>query len=404
MLGVRDPGSRAVRRTENAWRTSGYGIRDNIRYPHGIDDRWLLALFISSYVRASQCARVPRDYSLWYGRSMNEITESVDRVASETEFSGVVRIDHEDDTQVLEAYGLAHRGFRVPNTIDTQFAIASGGKGFTALAIVSLIADGTLSLDTTARSVLGADLPQIADDVTLEHLLAHRSGIGDYIDEENEDLASDDYVLVSPVHELAATEAFIAEVDGYPTKFAAGERFSYCNGGYIVLALIAERAGDASYHDLVNERVLVPAGLQDTAFLRSDEPSGRMALGYLRPDGLRTNVLHLPVVGNGDGGIYTTVADMHSFWSALVDGAIVPQEWVRDMTRPHSDVPEENSRYGLGYWLGETGPTVKLVGGDAGVSFYSNHDPTTGSTWTVISNTSDGAWPIVRHLRDELDT
>ena len=335
---------------------------------------------------------------------MNEITESVDRVASETEFSGVVRIDHEDDTQVLEAYGLAHRGFRVPNTIDTQFAIASGGKGFTALAIVSLIADGTLSLDTTARSVLGADLPQIADDVTLEHLLAHRSGIGDYIDEENEDLASDDYVLVSPVHELAATEAFIAEVDGYPTKFAAGERFSYCNGGYIVLALIAERAGDASYHDLINERVLVPAGLQDTAFLRSDEPSGRMALGYLHPEGLRTNVLHLPVLGNGDGGIYTTAADMHSFWSALVDGAIVPQEWVREMTRPHSDVPEENSRYGLGFWLGETGPTVKLVGGDAGVSFYSAHDPTTGSTWTVISNTSDGAWPIVRHLRDELDT
>ena len=333
---------------------------------------------------------------------MNDLTESVRRVASETGFSGVVRIDHGDDTQLSEAYGLAHRGFQLPNTDDTQFAIASGGKGFTALAVVSLIVDGALSLDTTARSVLGDDLPLIADDVTVGHLLAHRSGIGDYIDEENEDLDSNDYVLVSPVHELATTEAFLTEVDGHPTKFAAGERFSYCNGGYIVLALIAERAGGASYHDLVREQVLVPVGLADTAFLRSDEPSGRMALGYLHPDGLRSNVLHLPVRGNGDGGIYTTVADMHAFWNAFADGRIVPEEWVAEMTRPHSEVPEEEARYGLGFWLAETGPTVKLVGGDAGVSFYSAHDPTTRSTWTVVSNTADGAWPVVRHPADVL--
>ena len=329
---------------------------------------------------------------------MNDLIESVHRVASETGFSGVVRIDHGDDTQLSEAYGLAHRGHQLPNTDETQFAIASGGKGFTALAIVSLIADGALSMETTARHVLGDDLPLVADDVTLWHLLAHRSGIGDYLDEENENLDSSDYVLVSPVHELATTEAFLAEVDGYPTKFGAGERFSYCNGGYIVLALIAERAGGTAYHDLVKEQVLVPAGLEDTAFLRSDEPSSRMALGYLDTDGLRTNVLHLPVRGNGDGGIYTTVADMHAFWNAFTDGRIVPEEWVAEMTRPHSDVPKEDARYGLGFWLAETGPTVKLVGGDAGVSFYSAHDPTTRSTWTVVSNTPDGAWPIVRHL------
>ena len=78
----------------------------------------------------------------------------------------------------------------------------------------------------------------------------------------------------------------------------------------------------------------------------------------------------------------------------------MPEEWVAEMTRSHSDAPEENARYDLGFWLAETGPTVKLVGGDAGVSFYSAHDPTTRSTWTAISNISDGAWPMVRHLRD----
>ena len=334
---------------------------------------------------------------------MNDLAQSVGRVASETGFSGLVRMENGDDTVLSGAYGLAHRGLQIPITDDTQFAIASGGKGFTALAVVSLIVDGTLSLDTTARSVLGDDLPLIADDVTLGHLLSHRSGIGDYIDEEDEGQDSNDYVLVSPVHQLATTEAFLTEVDGHPAKFPAGERFSYSNGGYIVLAIIAERASGAGYHDLVDERVLAPAGLVDTAFLRSDEPSGRMALGYLHPDGLRTNVLHLPVRGNGDGGIYTTVADMHVFWNAFADGRIVPEEWVAEMTRPHSEVPEDRSRYGLGFWLTETGPGVKLVGGDVGVSFYSAHDPTTRSTWTVVSNTTDGAWPMVRHLRKVLE-
>ena len=298
-----------------------------------------------------------------------------------------------------EAFGLAHRGFGSPNTIDTQFAIASGGKGFTALAVVSLIADGVLSLDTTARSVLGPDLAHIADDVTVAHLLAHRSGIGDYIDEENEDLDPYDYVLLSPIQDLATTDGFVVEVDCHPTKFAADERFSYCNGGYIVLALIAERSSGVGYHELVTERVLEPAGLQDTGFLRVDEPSGRMAMGYLHPDGLRTNVLHLPIRGNGDGGIYTTASDMHTFWNALFDGRVVPDQWVTEMTRSRSDVPEEHARYGLGFWLAEAGPSVMLVGGDAGVSFYSTHDPVTRRSWTIMSNTTDGAWPMVRHTQ-----
>jgi CubicO group peptidase (beta-lactamase class C family) len=102
------------------------------------------------------------------------------------------------------------------------------------------------------------------------------------------------------VHELDTTETFIAKRDGHPADFVAGERFSYCNGGYILLALIAERARGTGYHDLVKDQVLAQAGLTDTAFLASDEPFMLMALIYLYPDGLGTNVLRLPVRGNGD--------------------------------------------------------------------------------------------------------
>ncbi len=99
-------------------------------------------------------------------------------------FSGVVRIDRDEEVLYQRGFGFANRAYEVPNTVDTQFGIASGVKGLTALTVVSLIADGRLELTTTARSVLGGDLPLIPDEVTVEHLLAHRSGIGDYLDED----------------------------------------------------------------------------------------------------------------------------------------------------------------------------------------------------------------------------
>jgi CubicO group peptidase (beta-lactamase class C family) len=332
---------------------------------------------------------------------MDDLEESVDRVAAESGLSGVVRVDRGEGAELAKAYGLAHRGHQIATTVDTQFAIASGGKGLTALTVVSLIEAGVLRAATTARSVLGNDLPLIGEEVTVEQLLAHRSGIGDYVDEEAGGEITD-YVLPVPVHELATTEQFLRVLDGYPAKFPPGERFSYCNGGYVVLALMAERASGIPFHDLVRQRVCDPAGMRDTEFLRSDELPGRAALGYLAADGLRTNVLHLPVRGSGDGGVYSTAADIHALWAAFFAGRIVSTAWVAEMVRPRSDVPAESMRYGLGFWLHESRGAVMLEGYDAGVSFRTVHDPEAGFSHTVLSNTSDGAWPITRHLDDLL--
>ena len=323
----------------------------------------------------------------------------LDALASETAFSGVVRVDRAGEIELAKAYGLAHRGFDIPNEVDTRFGIASGAKAFTALAVVSLIEEGVLELSTTARSVLGSDLPLIDDAVTVEHLLAHRSGIGDYLDEQSVEVG--DYVMPVPVHELAATEDYLAVLDGHPSAFAPGERFAYCNGGYVVLALIAERASGIPFHELVEQRACRPAEMTDTEFLRSDELPGRAAMGYIEIDGgWRTNVFHLPVRGSGDGGIYSTAGDTSSLWQALFAGRIVSEDCVAEMVRPRSDAPAHSKRYGLGFWLHASGDAVILEGYDAGVSFRSLHDPGAQLTLTVISNTTDGAWPIARYLDD----
>jgi len=275
-------------------------------------------------------------------------------------FSGVVRIGDE-----AWAYGYADRAHAVPNTVDTQFGIASGTKGFTALVAVN-----TLPLDLRARELLGDDLPLVDERVTVEHLLRHTSGIGDYLDEEvHHDW--DEYLMPVPVQELATTEDYVKVLDGRQQKFPPGERFSYSNSGFVLLALLAERKTGSSFYDLVEDIVCTPAGMSDTAFHRSDSLPGTAAIGYLA-DG-RTNVFHLPVRGSGDGGIYTTAADMEKFWR------IVPES----MTR--------GDRYGLGFWL----DPLRLEGGDAGAAFIS-----VAGRWTLLTNDPATAGPVARALRE----
>lgn len=331
---------------------------------------------------------------------MADLQDSVDVLALEGDFHGVVRVDRGGELLIERAYGLADRRHGIKMTPQHQLGIASGSKGFTALAVMSLVVDGVLGLDTPARSLLGDDLPLIDDEVTIEQLLAHRSGIGDYLDDDS---PVHDYAMPVPVHELDSTEAFVPILDGLPRAFPPGERFAYCNGGYVVLALLAERASGVAYHDLVRQRVCRPAQMTDTDFYRTDALPGRAAESYVCLDGqLRSNVFHLPVLASGDGGIYTTAVDLAAFWSALFGGRIVPENFVAQMLRPRSGSPEDHRRYGLGFWLHESTDVVWLEGYDAGVSFRSVHAPGSRLTHTVIGATDAGAWPLSRLLNAEL--
>ncbi|RSD19839.1 serine hydrolase domain-containing protein [Amycolatopsis eburnea] len=300
----------------------------------------------------------------------------------EAPFSGVVLVTRGEETLVEEAHGYAHIAHGVANTIDTRFAIASGTKGFTALVVVGLIAEARLELTTKAREVLGGDLPLIDDRVTVEHLLTHTSGIGDYCDEDEDP---------PPTPLLATSADYLAALDGYPQRFPPGERFHYNNGAFAVLSLIAERIAGIPFAELVRTRVTEPAGMTDTAFLRSDALPARTATGYLE-DG-RTNVFSLPVVGFGDGGIYSSAPDFRKFWPAFLDGRIVPRGWVGRMLR--------GGRYGLGFWLPRPG-VVRLEGGDHGVTFRSTHQPSSGVTATLISNDHRGGGPLLGQLDEFL--
>ena len=70
--------------------------------------------------------------------------QHIDQLATEHDFSGVVSVDRGGEVEFRRAYGLAHRAYGIPNTVDTLFGMASGSKAFTALAVAGLIERGVL--------------------------------------------------------------------------------------------------------------------------------------------------------------------------------------------------------------------------------------------------------------------
>lgn len=319
----------------------------------------------------------------------------VERRALDTDFSGVVSVRVGDEIAFEAAYGFADREASRLNTPSTRFGLASGAKTFTALTVMRLIDDRRLDLATTARSILGTDLPLVDPGVTVEDLLAHRSGIGDYLDE---DLETDTEEWPFPIRaqDLARTADYLPLLGGRPQKFSPDQKFSYCNGGYVLLALMCERVTGTDFPDLVHTHVTNRANLGSTAFLDVNHLPPDVAIGYLS-DG-RPNTDNLPRGGSGDGGMSSTAADIAELWRALFAGSIVTTDVAAAMVTPRSTEPTTGKRYGLGFWLDPTDSRVSLEGCDAGVSFRSTHDRSRDLTTTVISNSTDGAWPLVRAL------
>ncbi|HMO58348.1 MAG TPA: serine hydrolase domain-containing protein [Roseiflexaceae bacterium] len=331
-----------------------------------------------------------------------ELQQRIDAAIEQHDFSGVVRIAQHGAVVYERAAGYADRSNRIANTPATRFGIASGTKCFTALAIGKLIEAGKLTFDTRLQECVALDMPQYAPEITIAHLLNHTSGIPDYLDE---DLITDfdNFSVGIPWYELLGPRDYLAVFPDAPMKFAPGERFSYSNGGYILLGVVIEAISGMRYQEFVEQQVLRPIGMQQSGFFSFNRLPEQTAFGYIEEDaGWRTNIYNLPIIGASDGGMYTTAADLATMWQSLWDGTLLSADLVEQYTRPQVAVPDDDPlAYGYGFWLrgaADPGHEIYLIGADAGVSFRSlvNHQHALQAT--VLANTSKGAWPIVREI------
>ena len=342
------------------------------------------------------------------------ILQIIKEQAKTNSFSGVIQIRLNDNIIHEQGYGFAHRPEATPNTINTRFATASGTKAFTAIAICQLIERGKLSFDTPLTEY--AQLIPIVSDydphVTIHHLLSHSSGIPDYIDEET--MSDEDYTALYakfPVYTLRRPADYLPMFPEAEMNFKPGDSFRYCNGAYILLALLIEHLTGMTYQHYVEENILKPAGMADSGFFEMDSLPEHTALGYIHDeegDFWRSNIFSLPIIGCGDGGAYVTAPDMLKFWDSLLRHDLLDKEMTRKLLSPHviAGNPEDHRHYAYGLWVSTTDDgsifRYSAVGGDLGVNFISALFPQHNTLLTIIGNTEGPTWSIFGKIFEEI--
>lgn len=339
-----------------------------------------------------------------YGISRDDIIHA----AGETGFSGVVSLAPPNGVASLDlAFGLAERGHRVANTVETRFAMASGCKAFAAIAIGMLIDAGKITLETRLSACVRSRKFSFAPEVTVAHLLNHTAGIPDYFDEE---VQSDFGALwrERPCYGMTSTAAFLPLFEHGAMKFQPGSRFHYNNAGFILLGLVVEELTGEDFRTFVGRQIFEPCGMTRSGYFAMDALPDNTATGYLSRDesDRRSNIFSVPSIGGSDGGAFTTAADMRLFWRALVEGRLLSPGLVERFTASSVSTAEGDptSHYGYGVWLQETprGRIALVVGGDPGVSMQSGIRLSDGLLFTVLSNVPYGATEMARMLRERI--
>ena len=232
------------------------------------------------------------------------------------------------------AYGMADLERDVPLTPDSVFYVGSVAKQFTAASVVLLAEEGKLKFSDSVRKYV-PELPAYFDQVTIDHLIHHTSGVRDVLElvplihdglgqlhisdleAEMRDGLGDFHISDEMFLQLMARQKAL--------NFQPGERMAYSNSGYIMLSIVVKRASGKSLREFAKEQIFDPLGMKSTQYLDDHaEIVKHRAIGYYprRSGGFFIDAATLDVVG--DGGLFSTVEDLlrwnHNFDTGQVGG------------------------------------------------------------------------------------
>ncbi len=275
-------------------------------------------------------------------------------------FSGAIIVENGGRVVLRRGYGLADRETRQPFTPATVQTMGSITKQITGAAILLLADRRTVGLHDSLSKYL-AGVPADKQGITLHQLLTHQSGLPGSIGWDAEPIVADDYV---------------ARAMGTPLESEPGTRFEYSNVGYSLLGIIIEKVTGRGYEDFVREELLLPAGLLHTGYVRAAWRDGVLATGYRdngEPRGTTGDGNWLPD-GPGwhlraNGGLNTTVADMHRWLTVLRGAGPLRSEVITLWTHNHV-VANDDFSYGYGWTIRNTelGRMITHTGGNPALS------------------------------------
>ena len=183
-------------------------------------------------------ARPPRDFiapKLTQAQMLGEAKKMVTDACAKQIYSGTLLMAQGEMVLLTHACGAANKRYQVNNRLDTQFNLGSMNKMFTAVALAQLVEQGKLTYDDKVSQYLDESwLPkELADKITLHHLLTHTSGLGSYFNKSFFDSSRLLYRELNDYKPLLKNEKL---------AFEPGTRFGYSNTGMLLAGAILEQA------------------------------------------------------------------------------------------------------------------------------------------------------------------
>jgi CubicO group peptidase (beta-lactamase class C family) len=305
-----------------------------------------------------------------------KITPKIDSLfAAAKDFSGVVLVADSGKVIYQKAFGYRNFDTKEPMDINSIFELASVSKQFTAMVIMILKEEGKLNYDDRLDIYIPG-LPY--EGITIRHLLTHTSGLPDYqaVMDQHWDKTK-----------VAGNDECIEYLKKYspPKLFEPGEKYSYSNTGYMLLASVAEKASGIDFISFIKTRIFVPVEMTSTDIRTQEQKSmlPNMAWGhiwvpeknaYIRADSMVAFNYGI-WLGNrkGPGRISSTTTDLLKWDQELYKGVLVSDAALNEAFTPIKLKSDSISNYGFGWQIGTHKRIGRFVHHSGGNPGYNTH-------------------------------
>lgn len=281
------------------------------------------------------------------------------------------------------ATGFSDVEARTPIAFSDNSSWRSITKSFTVTMVLQLVAEGRLDLDAPVTDYVDG-VPR-GEEITLRQLAEMRSGLYNYT-------TSPDFInaLIADLQQPWTDEQLLGFAFSQPLNFEPGSEYEYSNTNTILLGVVAETVTGQTYEQLLQQRILNPLGLRNTALVTGTTLPQPFAKGYAYDP--ERSVYEEVVINNSAlssaGGMAGTFADLRAWGSALVSGSLLPAELHRQrfLSGPATNGPVYDS-YGLG--MGEIGRWWGHTGDALGYQAAVFTEPGTGSQIVILLNAAN---------------
>jgi len=315
-----------------------------------------------------------------------KIRNDIEKLVENSGFSGCILLKDKNKHIIFSYFcGDASKEYEVKNSLDTRFSIASIGKSITGIVITKLMEEGRIDLSQTVSEYV--DLKNnIYNQITIEQLLTHTSGLGDYF------IQAFNTSRFTPYENLSDYIDIIEQAD---LAFSPGEKWSYSNLGYIVLGLVVESITGMSFRSYVEQTIFIPANMTNSGFWLNDEIIKNRATCYAYDNERKKwrAQTFMPILrGDSAGGWYSTVEDLSNFMDAVLSNTLLSEFYTDKAITPKPELNAPN--YGYGFFISDR--KIGHGGNGMGISTYLGHYKFIGYTLAVLCNYPSGADDVNR--------